>query len=88
MLRVDNAKRRAVDLQFAMLRREMINFSFCRPKKPVELKDLLPDWDVKASARAPRGKRKRMTAKRRAAMCEMMRTALVGLPGVKFTPGR
>lgn len=87
MLRADNWKRRERAIQFALLRREIINFSFCHPKKAVELDDLLPDWGNKRRAREPRGKRKRMTAKRRAALCEIARMGLAGLPGVKFTPG-
>lgn len=78
---------RREQILLGVLRADLINHSACRPKRPVGVKDLVPDWKETPTKRVQRGKRKRMTAKRRAAMCEMMRTALVGLPGVKFTPG-
>lgn len=47
----------------AMLQRDLINFSFCRPKEPVRLEDLLPAGLLGARARAPRTRLTRRRAR-------------------------
>jgi hypothetical protein len=71
-----------------VLRTDLINFSFCRPKKPVTLKDLLPDDEVGRGGQVSTAKPRRMTAKRRTAMAETLRMVFKDLPGVKFIAGK
>ena len=66
----DGARRHEWTL-LALLRHDIINFSFCRPKEPVKLEDLLPGEG--ALARAPvagHGRPARMTRTRRRTVAE------------------
>lgn len=69
---------------FALVRRDLINFSTGRPKEPVTLKDLVPDLDgsVEASSQ-PRC----MTKKRRERVASTLREIFGNMPGVTFLPG-
>ena len=88
LVKVECDRQRELRIPTAVLRRDLINFSFCRPKKEVSLEDLLPGEDWTVSSGVPTGKRRRMTAKRRAALAETLHTVFRGLPGVKFIPGK
>jgi hypothetical protein len=70
-MEVQRAKDREMQIQVALLRRDLINFSFCRPKKEVKLEQLLPP-DLDTGTARP----KRMTAKRRAAVADRIREAM------------
>lgn len=64
------AEQREREALLTLLRLDVINFSFARPKEPVKFDDLMPD--LKASKPGP-AKRKRMTTKRRQAVAEQIR---------------
>jgi len=70
---VEQERLRSRELQalFALLRRDVINFSMCHPKKAVELSDLLPS-EIGVRQPSPA----RMSPKRRAAVAEKLRVAM------------
>lgn len=63
MLREWRGERRYQMEALALVRRDLINFSFCRPKEPVSVDDLLPPDEEAPAATRPR--RYRMTAGKR-----------------------
>ena len=56
---------------FALLRRDIINFSMCHPKRPVQLEDLLPS-EPGSGGRRP----KRMTPRRRKVIADNIRNTM------------
>jgi hypothetical protein len=60
----------------AALRKDIINFSFNRPKEPVTMEDLLP------SEHHDPPKRKRMTARRREQVADRIRARMARMPNL------
>ena len=69
---------------FALVRRDLINFSMGRPKEPVTLEDLVPDLPGSKPVRRPR-----MTEKRRQRIAASFRayfgTGASGAPDLQQT---
>lgn len=62
------AARREAHLMLSLLRMDVINFSAARPRERITLDDLLPPEED-----APRPRRPRLTARRRAAIADGIR---------------
>lgn len=69
---------------FALVRRDLINYSMGRPKRLVTLQDLVPDLEGSIADPSPR---KRMTKKRRDRVAATLREVFSNMPGVIFIPG-
>ncbi len=70
LLRAQRLRDRHLYMLVAQMRADLINFSFCHPKKLVKLDDLLPPIDGDPQAQRLQPQRRRLTAKRRAEIVE------------------
>lgn len=78
MVKIERGQHRELYVLVALLRTDLINFSFCHPKEPVKVSDLLPpEHGGAALAAAPQ--RGRLTAKTRGEIANSFRRMMDAL---------